>query len=549
LSTSFYDVSIWEEIRCIVSWKTGQVVANINREISKDTSLVEFQGIQPTPWQLKGIMEQRANAWVQRVYDLCCDAYRNRGNAVSENFDRAVWAYCVDPFIMGQKEADIHHETMSGFLELLLCAVGSPRERRRFLTVGQKDCCLHVRRNVFATWEARLHHRPSRMDEAAAAIARLNEAEARALRIVAGLPPDPPPQQPPTQTPSLAQPAAPMPPHASPVSSVPQGPLSARANEAVTPVRPSAPEPALPSEPNTGVPWDRSAGSDGMTKTRFPSPLPSATIIGADINEFVAWDGEGYVLRPTKESVLADEGLKLIGSVRELSRIQRFSPGYVFVQNPSQEVPGPNYTLQHPPSPQPPAQAPSLAEPIAPMPTHVSAVSSAPQESLSARANEPVTPVRPSALEPVLPPLSPAQEGPVADAQGVSGVDMPTQPSSSETGTWGAIEISFLSEERVQIRNAATTETRNYAEFGFQDGRNGKPNRAWEAFRVLAAESGIIRDAAKTGGKWPDVEKRIQEIRKVLRKHFQISADPIPFVEGTGYQARFKISCSPSFHT
>jgi len=66
---------------------------------------------------------------------------------------------------------------------------------------------------------------------------------------------------------------------------------------------------------------------------------------------------------------------------------------------------------------------------------------------------------------------------------------------------------------------------------------------------VLAAESGIIRDAAKTGGKWPDVEKRIQEIRKVLRKHFQISADPIPFVEGTGYQARFKISCSPSFHT
>jgi hypothetical protein len=40
------------------------------------------------------------------------------------------------------------------------------------------------------------------------------------------------------------------------------------------------------------------------------------TIIGADIDEFVAWDGGQYVLRPTKESVLADEGLKLIGSVR-----------------------------------------------------------------------------------------------------------------------------------------------------------------------------------------------------------------------------------------
>jgi hypothetical protein len=391
LSTSFYDISIWEEIRSIVSWQTGQVIASINREISKDTSLVELQGNQPTPWQLKEIMEQRANAWVQRVYDLCCDAYKNRGKAVSEDFDRAVWEYCVEPFIMGQKEADIHHETMSGFLELLLCAVGSPRERHRFLTVSQKDCCLDVRMNVFETWDARLHHRLSRREEAAAVMARFDEAEARARRIVAGLPPDPPPLQPPTQTPSLPQPAAPTPPHASTVSSVPAG-------------------------------------------------------------------------------------------------------------------------------------------------------------TASARANEPVTPERPSALEPVLPPLSPAQEGPVAEAQGVSGVDMPTQPSSSETGTWDTIEISFLSEERVQIRNAATTETRNYAEFGFQDARNGKPTRAWEAFRVLAAERGIIRDAAKAGRKWPDVEKRIQEIRKVLRKHFQISADPIPFVEGTGYQARFKISCSPSFH-
>jgi len=389
---SIYDVSIWEEIRSTVSWKTGLLVDNINKEIQKDRSLTEFQGKQPVPWQLKEIMEQRANGWVQRIYALCCDAYKNRGNAVSESFDRAVWANCVEPFIMGQKEADIHHETMSGFLELLLCAVGSPREKRRLLTVSQKDCCLDVRRNVFETWDARLHHRLSRRDQAAAVMARFDETEARARRIVAGVSPDPP-------------------------------------------------------------------------------------------------------------------------------------------------------------SPQPPAQAPSLAEPIAPMPPHASAVSSAPQGSLSARANEPVTPVRPSALEPVLPPVSPAQEGPVAEAQGVSGVDMPTQPSSSETGTWDTIEISFLSEERVQIRNAATTETRNYAEFGFQDGRNGKPNRAWEAFCVLAAERGIIRDAAKTGRKWPDVEKRIQEIRKVLRKHFQISADPIPFVEGTGYQARFKISCSPSFHT
>jgi HTH-like domain len=91
-----------------------------------------------------------------------------------------------------------------------------------------------------------------------------------------------------------------------------------------------------------------------MPKNKFPRPLPSATTIGAHINEFVAWDGETYVLRPTKESVLADEGLKLIGSVRELSRIRRFSPGYVFVQDPSQEALCPDCALQDIPAPEPP---------------------------------------------------------------------------------------------------------------------------------------------------------------------------------------------------
>jgi hypothetical protein len=118
-----------------------------------------------------------------------------------------------------------------------------------------------------------------------------------------------------------------------------------------------------------------------------------------------------------------------------------------------------------------------------------------------------------------------------------------------KAATWDTIEISFTSEERVQIRNGVMTETRNYADFGFADGRSRKPNRAWQALYVLAAKRGIIRDPAKTGEKWPGVEKRMQEIRKILRKQFGISADPIPFVEGTGYQARFKIGCGPSFHT
>jgi hypothetical protein len=48
--------------------------------------------------------------------------------------------------------------------------------------------------------------------------------------------------------------------------------------------------------------------------------LPGGTIIasGPNMNDWVAWDGETYVLRQTRDSVLSDSSLRLIGSVREL---------------------------------------------------------------------------------------------------------------------------------------------------------------------------------------------------------------------------------------
>jgi hypothetical protein len=141
-----------------------------------------------------------------------------------------------------------------------------------------------------------------------------------------------------------------------------------------------------------------------------------------------------------------------------------------------------------------------------------------------------------------------------ADAMPETGVASPSaalnlgDQAPAEAG-WGAVAISFLSDERVQIRSGGKTETRNYAELGFADGRNGTPNQAWLTLRVLAQERGMIRDGAKTGGEWPKVERRIQEIRKLLRKHFAIAADPLPFVAGTGYQASFQIFCAPSFES
>jgi hypothetical protein len=150
--------------------------------------------------------------------------------------------------------------------------------------------------------------------------------------------------------------------------------------------------------------------------------------------------------------------------------------------------------------------------------------------------------------------------GKAAEAEGVPPImALPGQPAKPANGAdgdgarWQDIEISFLSDERVQIRNGTKTETCNYAELGFADRRakRGKPKakQAWIALRAMAEQNGIIRDSAKTGADWPKVEKRIQQMRKVFRDHFKITADPIPFIEGTGYRACFKIGCSPSFST
>src|SRR5712691_6894594 len=83
----------------------------------------------------------------------------------------------------------------------------------------------------------------------------------------------------------------------------------------------------------------------------------------------------------------------------------------------------------------------------------------------------------------------------------------------------------------------------------FKTIRAKNPNRAWETLRRLAELRGIIRDGTQACLPWPKLEKRVQEIRRVFRKHFSISADPLPFIKGTGFHARFKISCGPSFRS
>jgi len=123
-----------------------------------------------------------------------------------------------------------------------------------------------------------------------------------------------------------------------------------------------------------------------------------------------------------------------------------------------------------------------------------------------------------------------------------------SRPPSFKLNDWQDLEIRFLSDERIHLNVDEFSETRNYAEFGFEDRRTKKPNLAWVTLRALAQKEGTIQQTV-TGQDWSGVEKRIQEIRRVFRKHFEKDSDPIPFVDGIGYKASFKINCAPSFES
>lgn len=363
-----YDITIWEQIRTRVFLRTQSLVDDIGLEISQDLSLLEHHGSYPVPWQLREIMQQRAQSWVQRLYDSCCDAHKRIGKELSVEFDKAVWAFWIEPFVMTEVQTNCDGYRGSRLLELLLCAVGSPPEKRNRLKVGQKDCCLAVRLHIYQTWYDTLHHLPPRINQAIAALARYHEAEVRAARIARGMAPHP-------------------------VSALPTPPL---------------------------ITGQHSESTTDDSKS-LPPTVPELTIKSA-----------------------------------------------------FQDLPDP--------------------------------------------ADIPYS-------EPSKKPRIVVEE------------------------CWEHIEIVFLSDERVQIRSGKNIETRNYAEFGFQDERNQNPNRAWETLRRFAELRGAIRNGTEGRMPWPKVEKRVQEIRKIFREHFGITSDPVPFVEGTGYQARFKIGCGISYRT
>lgn len=113
---------------------------------------------------------------------------------------------------------------------------------------------------------------------------------------------------------------------------------------------------------------------------------------------------------------------------------------------------------------------------------------------------------------------------------------------------WEEIELTFLGDHGAGIQVAGSLSAPvNYKEIaGFEDRRTGRPNKCWAMLRVFATlTDGTMPDDARTGKEWVAIKKTVERCSKILRKHFDMTGDPLPYIPGTGYRARIKLRLAP----
>ncbi|HCJ67502.1 MAG TPA: hypothetical protein DHV62_09360 [Elusimicrobia bacterium] len=107
--------------------------------------------------------------------------------------------------------------------------------------------------------------------------------------------------------------------------------------------------------------------------------------------------------------------------------------------------------------------------------------------------------------------------------------------------TWDMVSIQFVSDDSVKISVKSIHKRYTFAEIGFKDHRKGDlPDSQWELLKYLAKKNGELswqKDSAK-----PNVQKRIQELRKRLKFLMGIDDDPFfPYRQYKAYKTKFLI--------
>jgi hypothetical protein len=103
---------------------------------------------------------------------------------------------------------------------------------------------------------------------------------------------------------------------------------------------------------------------------------------------------------------------------------------------------------------------------------------------------------------------------------------------------WKDVKIHFVTTETVEVTvGQRLPQNRTYRDLGFANKKSKppKPKEAWAMLQTLARQRGLVPSGTEVA------QKRIQEIRKALRKQFNIPDDPIP-CQGGKYCPVFRIS-------
>lgn len=100
---------------------------------------------------------------------------------------------------------------------------------------------------------------------------------------------------------------------------------------------------------------------------------------------------------------------------------------------------------------------------------------------------------------------------------------------------WSELTLTFVKLETIQVKLAGKQPvSRTFVEMGFENKKNGKPNLQWTMLQGLAKENGelySVHNLLKSANAKMNAEQRIKRIRHLLRKNFQLKADPIPWIK------------------
>lgn len=127
----------------------------------------------------------------------------------------------------------------------------------------------------------------------------------------------------------------------------------------------------------------------------------------------------------------------------------------------------------------------------------------------------------------------------------------PIIPFPTPKGTsWYDVSIRFLSNETAELKAGSKSEGKNFAEMGFMDNRNKRPNKLWKVLMLFGSHNGEI--SWETLGLPLDINKNLKKhvhrLRHRLKQLFQIDDDPFEkYRKVKAYKSKFKIELLDKF--